>query len=88
MKHDTAGILTVDIEAIVTDGRGLASTIRAGDTKEISKLRNVRLASGSLNLVGFDPIWLDKKAAFYRSEGTGHAFFDAYLNEAPVFLDI
>jgi hypothetical protein len=51
----------------------------------LSEISGTPFVGGSLNLVSDVPVWLDARAAFYRSEG--HIFWRASLEGVPVVLN-
>ena len=80
------GLDTVDAPVQIVDGRGMAASLRSEDVGCLATLERVSLVPGSLNLIGEEPVWLDKSAAVFIGK-TGHCFWRAKLNEVPILLN-
>ena len=78
--------MLVELKAIVMSGRGLATTLRAEDIAQLSKLQGIALKHGSLNLVGRAPVWLDTSCAIYSSN-ENIFYWHASLEGVPIILN-
>lgn len=78
--------MTVEVDAVVVTGRGMAAKLRSSDTTELSKLLGLTLVSGSLNLVAKKPLWLNSKLAVLSTE-QGHLYWKATLEGLPVIVN-
>lgn len=78
--------MTIDVDAIVVSGRGIAAEGQDNDVAALSDLLGTKLVSGSLNLVARKPLWLNAQAAILTTE-EGHLYWRATLDDYPVIIN-
>jgi hypothetical protein len=81
-----AATAVTSIDCIVSSGRGICATERAGDVKAISERLGMHLQPGSLNLVTKRPIYLAGSEAVYW-DGTYNRYWKGWLCGLPVLIN-